>query len=92
MQVFGFGLGLLAGTLNVFFRDVGQVLGIALQIVLWTVPIVYVLDENALPHWFVTALRWHPLYPPLEAVRVWFLGQAPTLRPWQVWVGVQHPF
>src|SRR5215208_3917905 len=35
MQVLGFALGLLFGTLNVFFRDVAQLLGIALQVVLW---------------------------------------------------------
>ena len=31
-QGFGFGLGLLFATLNVFFRDIGQVLGILVQI------------------------------------------------------------
>ena len=88
MQALGFGLGLLCGTLNVFFRDVGQLLGIALQVVLWTVPVVYVLDPNVLPPWFVSALHWHPLYPPLEAVRVWFLGLPRTLEPWQTWLGL----
>jgi ABC-type polysaccharide/polyol phosphate export permease len=88
MQVLGFGLGLLAGTLNVFFRDVSQLLGVALQVVLWTVPVVYVLDGLGLPHWFLALLKWHPLYPPLEALRVWFLGLPPTLAPWQMWAGM----
>jgi lipopolysaccharide transport system permease protein len=88
MQVLGFGLGLLAGTLNVFFRDVGQLLGIALQVVLWTVPVVYVLGQIAPPGWFVAALRWHPLMPPLEAVRVWFLGMPQAMPEWQTWLGI----
>ena len=32
LQFFGFGLGLMLGSLNVFFRDIGQGLGILLQI------------------------------------------------------------
>lgn len=88
MQVLGFALGLLCGTLNVFFRDVVQLLSIALQVVLWTVPIVYVVNEKLLPHWFVAALKWHPLYPPLEAIRVLFLGQPPRMQPWAMWAGM----
>ena len=88
MQALGFGLGLLCGTLNVFFRDVGQLLGVALQVVLWTVPVVYVVDGGLLPEWFFAALKWHPLHPPLEAVRVWFLGLPRTLEPWQSWLGM----
>ena len=41
MQMSGFGLGLVVGTLNVFFRDIGQFLTVALQIVMWTAPVVY---------------------------------------------------
>ena len=88
MQALGFGMGLLCGTLNVFFRDVGQLLGVALQVVLWTVPVVYVADGGVLPGWFVGALKWHPLYPPLEAVRVWFLGLPRTMEPWLMWLGM----
>jgi ABC-type polysaccharide/polyol phosphate export permease len=88
MQVLGFAIGLLSGTLNVFFRDVEQLLGIGLQVILWTVPVVYVLNKTLLPHWFVTALQWHPLYPPLEAIRVLFLGQERTMEPWAMWTGM----
>jgi lipopolysaccharide transport system permease protein len=88
LQALGFALGLLGGTLNVFFRDVSQLLGIALQVVLWTVPVVYVLDGLGVPPWFAAALKWHPLYPPLEALRAWFLGLPPTMAPWQLWAGM----
>ena len=81
----GYGVALLCATLNVFFRDVGQLLTIGLQVVLWTAPIVYVADVRTQPGWFVRALPWHPLYPPLVAVRDLFLrGTLPD--PW-VWLG-----
>ena len=42
--VFSIGLGVTIGVLNVFFRDVGQFFGIALQFWFWFTPIVYPLD------------------------------------------------
>jgi lipopolysaccharide transport system permease protein len=36
------GLGLVLGVLNVFMRDVGQVVPVALQLLFWFTPIVYV--------------------------------------------------
>ena len=86
MQLLGFGLGLLLGTLNVFFRDVGQLLNVALQVVLWTVPVVYV--AGVLPAWARAVLRWHPLMPPLDAVRHWFLGAPRELSDAALWAGM----
>jgi lipopolysaccharide transport system permease protein len=39
--LFSIGLGIIVGVLNVFFRDVGQFMGIALQFWFWLTPIVY---------------------------------------------------
>lgn len=44
IAMFGFGLGVLLGVLNVFSRDVGQVTGVVLQIWFWLTPIVYTAD------------------------------------------------
>lgn len=41
---FAVSLGLILGLLNVFFRDVGQVVGIVLQFWFWLTPIVYPLS------------------------------------------------
>jgi lipopolysaccharide transport system permease protein len=71
LQAMGFGLGLLLGSLNVFFRDIGEWLTITLQLLFWTVPIVYTLDP--IPRW----LNLHPLLPPLRAVRSLFLNHQP---------------
>jgi len=38
---FAIGLGIILGVLNVFFRDVGQLVGIVLQFWFWLTPIVY---------------------------------------------------
>ncbi|HEX4123239.1 MAG TPA: ABC transporter permease [Tepidisphaeraceae bacterium] len=70
LQVLGFALGLLLGTLNVFFRDIGQFLVVSLQLVFWTVPVVYMTDQVPVPGW---VFRWHPLYPPLNAIHDLFL-------------------
>ena len=81
LQVLGFALGLVCGTLNVFFRDIGQLLTVALQIVMWTAPIVYL--EQGLPPWVRAIFPWHPVVPPLYAVRDLFLfHQLPTAQTW----------
>jgi ABC-type polysaccharide/polyol phosphate export permease len=84
LQLTGFGLGLLCGTLNVFFRDIGQLLNVVLQLALWTVPVVYPL--SALPEWAQHAMPWHPLYPPVEGIRDLFLFQETPGAP--VWAGM----
>ncbi|MBT8490485.1 MAG: ABC transporter permease, partial [Deltaproteobacteria bacterium] len=48
-QAFALGLGMILGTLNVFFRDVGHFLNIVLQFWFWLTPIVYpfaIVPEN----------------------------------------------
>lgn len=40
-QAFAIGLGMMLGTMNVFFRDVGQFVGIVLQFWFWLTPIIY---------------------------------------------------
>jgi len=81
MQAMGLGFGLLLGTLNAFFRDIAQMLTVALQVVMWTAPVVYLAD--ILPDGLRQALAWHPLTPVLDATRSLFLlGEFPTLRTW----------
>jgi ABC-type polysaccharide/polyol phosphate export permease len=84
LMAMGYAVALLCATLNVFFRDVGQLLTVALQVVLWTVPIVYA--KATLPDWAERLLTWHPLYPPLVAVRELLLNQ--SLPPAEVWAGM----
>ncbi|TYO96588.1 ABC transporter permease [Desulfallas thermosapovorans] len=52
ISLFSFGLGVMLGIFNVFTRDVGQVMGVVMQIWFWLTPIVYpyeIIPQN---------LRW----------------------------------
>jgi lipopolysaccharide transport system permease protein len=53
------GLGVLFATLNVFFRDVGQGVSLALQFWFWLTPIVYPI--GSLPGWAQGVLAWNPM-------------------------------
>lgn len=55
------GLGLLLGTLNVFARDIGQVMTVVLQFWFWVTPIVYPI--NVLPNEFKATLLFNPVAP-----------------------------
>lgn len=76
-QTLGFGLGLFFGTLNVFFRDIVQMLIVFMQIWMWSVPVVY--KETDFPGWallnpplaFVHALHGAFLYGELPTAAVW---------------------
>ena len=55
------GLGLLLGTLNVFARDVGQVVSVVLQFWFWITPVVY--PVSIVPERFIGAMAWNPVLP-----------------------------
>lgn len=59
------GMGLLLGVLNVFVRDVGQVVPIALQLLFWFTPIVY--PASIIPEALRVYLNWNPLVPVINA-------------------------
>lgn len=60
-QALAVGLGILLGTLNVFFRDIGQVMGVLLNLWFWGTPIVYHVD--ILSPGVRSAIDWNPLTP-----------------------------
>jgi lipopolysaccharide transport system permease protein len=72
------GLGILLGTVHVFFRDVGQVVGIVLQLVFWLSPIVYPLA--ALPKQYAEWIAYNPLTPIVKTLQEVFVnGVAPPM-------------
>lgn len=81
---FGLGLGLLTATLNVFFRDVGQFVGVILQFWFWLTPIVY--SASGLPAPVRSSLWLNPLYPLIEAYQGIFLLQ--TAPNWSGLLGI----
>ena len=77
---FALGLGVLLGTLNVFFRDVGQLTGVILQFWFWLTPIVYTM--GALPEKIRNIFAFNPLTALIQSYQQIFLThQWPTVRP-----------
>ena len=71
--LFSIGLGITLGVLNVFFRDVGQLLGIIMQFWFWLTPIVY--PASILPGWVMKFLSWNPLMPLIQGFQIVFVEQ-----------------
>src|SRR5690606_32287585 len=59
------GVGLILGVLNVFVRDVGQIVPIVLQVLFWFTPIVYPI--NIVPEGIKGTIDFNPMYPIVSA-------------------------
>lgn len=58
-QLLAVGLGVGLGVVNVFFRDIGHIVGIAVQYWFWFTPIVYPI--GVLPEWAQSLLMLNPM-------------------------------
>lgn len=77
----GLGIGMTMGVLNVLVRDVGHSVGVVLQVLLWSSPIVYV--ESILPAWYRPILPFLPPYPFVSALHeIVAFGAAPDGSNW----------
>lgn len=72
--LFALGVGLLMGTVNVFFRDVAPLTQIGLQFWFWLTPVVY--TASALPEAVGRLLALNPLVPLVQAYQGIFLEYA----------------
>ena len=61
----GLGVGLILGILNVFVRDIAQVVPIILQVLFWFTPIVYPLA--IIPEKYQPLLYLNPIFPLVKA-------------------------
>jgi lipopolysaccharide transport system permease protein len=75
---FALGLGVLLGTINVFYRDVEQSVTMLLQFWFWLTPIVY--PGRALPSFFASVLAWNPMWPIVNFAQSIFLED--RVPPW----------
>lgn len=82
--VFALSLGILAGVLNVFFRDAGQFFGMLLQFWFWFTPIVYPL--SILPEDIQPIVLANPLTPLIMSQQTIALG-----RGWPDWSSLLSP-
>lgn len=65
LVLFTLGLGIGLGVLNVFFRDVGQLVGVVIQFWFWLTPIVY--PESILPEFARPFVAYNPMAVLIEA-------------------------
>ncbi|MBU4612094.1 ABC transporter permease [Achromobacter sp. GG226] len=80
-------IGLLAGVLHVFVRDVGQTVDIALQLLFWGTPIVYPI--TILSDWMREIVYFNPVVRPITNLQQLFLnGTVPTLESLAYTVGI----
>jgi lipopolysaccharide transport system permease protein len=70
------GVSWLLASLGVFLRDIKQMIGLALSVLMFTSPVFYAIDS--VPPFFQTLMYLNPLTIPLEeSKRVLFVGDAP---------------
>jgi teichoic acid transport system permease protein len=63
MILFTTGLVYASSAINVFFRDMKEVVAILLQIGIWVTPIMWNIETmTAIPAWAVTVLKLNPMY------------------------------
>lgn len=75
---FSIGLGLILGIVNVFIRDLAQVVPIVLQILFWFTPIVY--PKTIIPEKYQYLLELNPLYHVVSAYhQILAYGKTPEL-------------
>jgi ABC-type polysaccharide/polyol phosphate export permease len=85
-QALAFGITLILAPLNAFFRDIGQMVPLLLQIWMWLTPIVY--SEKLLSPPAQQVMRWNPSYRFINAFRDIFLqNQIPDAVTWAIMLG-----
>ena len=78
VAVFALGIGLILGVMNVFVRDIGQIVPIVLQVWFWFTPIVY--PEAIIPASYRHLLGLNPIYSLVDAYhQVLVYNIAPSL-------------
>lgn len=79
--LFGLGLALFFSCINVFFKDVGQILGTSMQIWMWLTPIVYV--KELIPPSFNQVIAMNPAYYFINSLQqVIVFSTLPSLSYW----------
>ena len=75
MLFFSFGLSWMVSALNVFLRDVGQVVGVVLQVGFWVTPIFW--DIGMMPQRFNFIIKLNPMFYIVQGYRDSFIGFVP---------------
>ncbi len=75
LSIFSMGLGWMFSALNVFYRDVGQVLSVALNIWFWLTPVVWTADM--IPEKYRIFLQLNPMFYIVEGYKASFVFHTP---------------
>jgi lipopolysaccharide transport system permease protein/teichoic acid transport system permease protein len=75
LSVFSLGLGWFLSAVNVFCKDVGQALGVVLNLWFWATPIVWL--QTILPPHYQFFLKFNPMYYIVDGYRSSFIYHAP---------------
>jgi len=78
MAVLALGIGWAASALNVFVRDVGQIVGVVLQMGFWATPILW--DIHIMPPKVQTILKLNPMFYIVQGYRESFIYFSPFWR------------
>lgn len=71
--IFSVGLGWFVGSVNVFWRDVGHILPLLLNVWFYATPIIY--PYEVVPEWFRTFTHLNPVFYMIESYRWILLGE-----------------
>lgn len=75
LAVLALGLGWIVAALNVFIRDVGQIVAVVMQVGFWATPIFW--DINIMPPRIQTLLKFNPVYYIIQGYRDSFIYGVP---------------
>lgn len=84
------GMVYLTSSIIIFFRDMGQIVGIFLQVAIWMTPIMWNIEKMDISQGLVTLLRLNPIHYVVQGYRdalinkIWF-WERPELTIWY-WV------
>lgn len=73
--LFSLGIGLIVAALNVFVRDITQIVGVVLQVGFWVTPIFW--DIHMMPQKVQTILKFNPVYYFIQGYRDTFVKFTP---------------
>ena len=82
LVILALGLGWAVAALNVFLRDVGQIVSVILQMGFWATPIFW--DISIMPEGWKGVFELNPMYYVVQGYRDSFIGFVPFWeRPWE---------
>lgn len=81
LVLFVMGLSWVLASMGVFLRDIGQIIGVSVQVLMFMTPIFY--PTSALPENFQIFIFLNPMTSPVEMMRaVMYWGKIPSLTLW----------